>query len=307
MIFGQGALRAHPFAFKEVKALGAGDVRSFDQAFWGHIGHVVRNLFRSVLLSLTRGWLSIPARRGSTAVYYRQLGWASASFAILADIAMGTLGGKLKFKESLGGRFADILAYMYIGTSILRRFEAEGARKEDLPLVHFSMSFVLGEIQRAFDGIFSNLKVPGLTWFFAGPLRSWSDLNSFGGEVSDEDVKKIAEMILNDSEQREHLTRGIFVPKNPTDQLSVLDRAMTVLRKAEIAERKLRKAISSKQIQKSLLGNRTTLLEEGLKKNIITQDEANDLKGWDAIRKEVIQVDAFTEEEYLSHCGGKKT
>ena len=297
MIFGQGALRAHPFAFKEVKALNAGDLYSFDQAFWGHIRHVVRNSFRSVLLSITRGWLSIPPRRGSTAVYYRRLGWASASFAILADIAMGSLGGKLKFKESLGGRFADILAYMYIGTAVLRRFEAEGAKREDLPLVHFSMCFIFGQIQRAFDGIFANLQVPGLTWFFAGPLRSWSAINSLGGEVSDVHVKKIAEMILENEDQRNHLTQGMFIPKNPSEQLALLDRAVSALRKAEVIEKKLKMALKSKLIQK---GSLPAMIEESLKKNVITQTEANELKEWDKIRKEAIQVDAFTEEEYLS-------
>ncbi|MEO7165179.1 MAG: acyl-CoA dehydrogenase domain-containing protein, partial [Bdellovibrionia bacterium] len=304
MIFGQGALRAHPFAFKEVKAMAAGDLRSFDQAFWGHIGHIVRNSFRSILLSMTRGWMTIPARSGSTAVYYRRLNWASASFAILADIAMGSLGGKLKFKESLGGRFADILAYMYIGTAVLRRYEAEGARKEDLPLVHFSMCFILGKIQRAFDGIFANLQVPGLTWLFRGPLKSWSELNCLGGDVSDYHVKKIANMILNDESQRDHLTRGIFIPKDSSQQLFLLDRAVAALRKAEVIEKKLRKAVISKQIQKSSL---QAMTEEALKKNLITPSEANDLTAWDELRREAIKVDSFTEEEYVSRTSARSS
>ena len=110
IIFGQGALRAHPFAFKEVNALEKGDYKGFDGAFWGHIGHIVRNAFRSVLLSLTRGRLAMSPYGGPTASYYKKLSWASASFAIMADIAMGALGGKLKFKEKITGRFADIFS-----------------------------------------------------------------------------------------------------------------------------------------------------------------------------------------------------
>ena len=112
IVFGQGAIRCHPYAYQEVKALQDGDLPAFDKAFWGHIGHVVRNSCRSLLLSLTRGRLArvpvSPAKR-----YYQKLAWASASFAIMSDVAMGTLGGGLKMKEKLTGRYADVLSWMY--------------------------------------------------------------------------------------------------------------------------------------------------------------------------------------------------
>ena len=101
---------------------------------------------------------------GPTGRYFQKLSWASASFAIMSDIAMGTMGGKLKIKEKLTGRFADILSWMFIITATLRRFKEEGERKEDLPFVHYSMSVGFGEIQNAFDGIFANASlfhVPG--------------------------------------------------------------------------------------------------------------------------------------------------
>src|SRR5690606_24375425 len=108
IIFGQGAIRCHPYAYKEVQALMDKDTVAFDKAFWGHIGHVVRNLCRSFVLSLTRGRLaSVPS--GPAAYWYRKLAWASASYAIMADVAMGSLGGALKMKEKLTGRYADAL------------------------------------------------------------------------------------------------------------------------------------------------------------------------------------------------------
>lgn len=299
IIFGQGALRAHPFAYREVKAFEDKNIPEFDRAFWGHIGHIVRNLFRSVLLSITQGWLSLPPRGGSTAVYYRRLSWASASFAILADIAMGSLGGKLKAKESLSGRFADILGYMYIGTAVLRRFEAEGAKKEDLPLVHFSMCYVLGKLQRAFDGILGNIEVPGLSWFFRGPLRSWSGFRSMGGDVADVHVQKIAEMVLNDETQREHLTRGIYIPKNADEQLAKLDYALSVYRQAQSAQKKLRKAIHKRELPKK---SPESLIPEAVQKGILTADDEKILKEWNHVRVDAIQVDDFSEEEYV----GKK-
>jgi acyl-CoA dehydrogenase len=297
MIFGQGALRAHPYAFKEVQALEAKDAKAFDFAFWGHIGHIVRNMFRSVVLSFTRGWFIIPARGGSVASYYRKLSWISASFAIMSDIAMGALGGKLKFKESITGRYADILSYMYIGTAILKRFDAEGAKKADLPLVHFNMAFILGEIQRAFDGIFANLEVPGLTWFFKYVIRSWSKFNSLGGDVCDAHVAKIANMVIDDMGQRDHLTKGLFYPSNPEEQLNKLDRAVIALKKAEAAEKKLRKAVKAKKLAKKPL---PILIADGLKAGVISAEEEKQLQEWNKIRLDVIQVDSFTEEEYCS-------
>src|SRR5262249_7755714 len=137
IIFGQGAMRSHPYAFHEVDAIEKGDLKSFDKNFWGHVGHVVRNLFRAVLLSVTRGVLAGSPVGGEVGQYYRKLAWISASFAIMADVAMGMLGGTLKFREKITGRYADILSWMYLSTCVLRRFEAEGRRKEDLPFVHF--------------------------------------------------------------------------------------------------------------------------------------------------------------------------
>ncbi|MBC7385861.1 MAG: acyl-CoA dehydrogenase [Cryobacterium sp.] len=296
MVFGQGALRAHPYAFAEVKALEKNDVAAFDVAFWGHIGHVVRNVFRSVLLSLTRGWLSNPPRWGSVGGYYRKLSWISASFAIMADIAMGSLGGKLKVKESITGRFADILAYMYIGTAVLRRFEADGAKKEHLALVHFAMTHVMGKIQHAFDGIFSNLEVPLLTWFFRGPIRVWSSVNSLGGgDVADAHVHKIATLILDDPAIREHLTAGMYLPKKEGEQLLRLDTAVLAMKKAESAERKLKKAVRAKTLAKKPLHD---LIVDGLKAGVISAEEERDLKKWDELRIDAIQVDSFTEAEY---------
>jgi acyl-CoA dehydrogenase len=300
IIFGQGALRAHPYAFAEVIAIGKKDVKGFDTAFFGHVGHIVRNLFRSILLSATRGWLAPSPVGGSTARYYRKLAWASASFAITADIAMGALGGTLKFKEKITGRFADVLSWMYIGTSILRRYEAEGRRKEDLPFVHFGMNHALYEIQKGFDGLFANLGVPGLSWFFRGPLRMWSNLNSFAGEANDDHTHKIASTILNNIELRARHTEGIYVPTDRREQLGLLEEAFVVVKRAEATERKVRKAVKSKTIPK-LRGAEAA--KAALEKNIITKAEFDELAKADQLRWEAIQVDDFTEDEYVNHTG----
>lgn len=298
IIFGQGALRAHPYALAEVNAIGARDLRAFDRAFWGHIGHIVRNLSRSIVLSLTRGNLAGSPVSGPTARYYRKLAWASATFAILADIAMGALGGSLKLKEKLTGRFADVLSWMYIGTAVLRRYEAEGRPKEDLSFVHFTMTHALYKIQKAFDGIFGNLPVPGLTWLFAGPLRMWSSFNALAGEANDKHTHKIASLILTDSPQRLRHTDGIYMPDNTLEHLGLLEETFRVVKRAETVDKKVRAAVKAQTIPRA---KGAALYDSALAKGVITSDEHALLARSEEMRAAAIAVDDFSQEEYLTH------
>lgn len=297
IIFGQGALRAHPYAYKEVSSIEKGDVKGFDQAFWGHIGHVVRNTFRSVILSLTRGWLAGSPVSGPTASYYRKLSWASATFAIMSDIAMGSLGGTLKFREKITGRFADVLSWMFLATATLRRFEAEGSKKEDLPFVHFAMQHALAQMQLGFDGIFKNIGVPGLGWLFAGIVGWWGRLNSFGDGPSDKITHEVSSLIQQDSAQRDRFCSGIFHPTREGEALKRLDDTMKAVKRAEAIEKKVRKAVQEKKISK---GPVAQLLKEALDKGILTEMEVAELKKAEALRYDAILVDSFTQEEYLS-------
>ncbi|MBK9293536.1 MAG: acyl-CoA dehydrogenase [Oligoflexia bacterium] len=300
IIFGQGALRAHPFAYQEVIAAEKNDVKAFDVAFWGHIGHVVRNLTRAVCLSLTRGRITFSPFGGSTAKYYRRLSWMSATFAIMSDIAMASLGGALKQKEKITGRFADVLSWMYISTAILRRFIADGSKKEDLPFVHYSMNYALFEIQKAFDGIFRNLKVPGLSWLFNGPLSWWSNFNAVAGEDNDSHSKKIAQLIMTDSEQRDRISAcTIYMPTDiHKEQLARVDHAFKLVKKSEAIDKKMRTAIRAGQLEK-LKGAK--LIEAAFSKGVITSDEKNLISEAQKWRDDAIQVDDFSQEEFLGH------
>jgi len=301
IIFGQGALRAHPFAYAEVKAADAKDLKAFDAAFWGHIGHVVRNLCRSIVLSWTRGYVaSAPQAHPQMKRYYRRLQWTSATYAIMADIAMAALGGELKLREKITGRFADILAYMFMATAILRRFEAEGRREEDLPFAHYNLKLCMAEIQKGFDGIFDNLKVPGLRWFFKGWIGSWSRINSLGSQASDGWSHAIASSMLQEGSVRDRLTQGIFIPSKQGEQLQRLENAFGIVLKAEAAEKKIKKAIRDGLLPKK---KAALLLDEARSKNVITEDEYKLIQQADSVRYDAILVDDFSEEEYHASHG----
>ncbi|MEZ4872388.1 MAG: acyl-CoA dehydrogenase [Bdellovibrionales bacterium] len=295
MVFGQGALRAHPYAYKEVAAVEAGDLSAFDRAFWGHIGHITRNLSRSIVLSLSRGRLASSPVGGPVAGCWRRLSWASASFAILADMAMGLMGGSLKFKEKITGRFADILSWMYIGLSVLRRWEYEGRRKEDLPLVNVAMWYVFKEIQLSFDGIFRNFDVPVIGLLFKGPVRWWSRFNRIDWELHDEVGAAAVKIFLQDSEQRDRLTKGIYIPSKESEPFAMQEATFKAVIGADAIGRKVRKAIRKKILPKKPFSQ---ILDEAVEKSVITAEEKNLLKVAEDLRSQAIQVDDFSEEEY---------
>lgn len=300
MIFGQGALRAHPYAYQEVKAAEENNKKAFGLAFWGHIGHVVRNAFRSFLLSATRGYLAPAPVSGPTAKYYRKLAWASASYAILADIAMGTLGGQLKFKEKLTGRLADILSWMYLGFATLRRFEAEGRRKEDLPFVIYGMDHAFAEIQKAFDGVYENFDAPLVGWFFKGPVRVWSHMNSIGDEASDKVGHQIAKLLQTEGEQRDRLTDGIYIPTKEGEFFALQEEAFKAVKNAEKIDGKIRKAIKKKQLAKKM--KLVERLKQAVEKGIISEAELAILKKAEDLRYQATTVDDFSQEEFLGRA-----
>lgn len=296
MTFGQGSLRSHPYAYNEVKAYDANDVRAFDAAFFGHIGHIVRNTCRAVVLSMTRGYLAgTPDCHPEMKKYFRRLSWTSATFAILSDVAMGVLGGQLKAKQKITGRLADVLANMYIATAILRRFEAEGRREEDLAYAHFGLQNCMFEIQKAFDGLFANLKIPGMGWLFNGLIGFWARFNVIGTPPADYLTHKIADSVQNNPELRSRLTDGIYIPTNREEAVGRLDHALDVTLRSDAAERKIRKAIKAGQLPKKKVA---MLAEEAHQKNIISQEEFNLLREADQIRYDAVLVDDYSEEQY---------
>jgi acyl-CoA dehydrogenase len=297
MIFGQGAIRCHPYAFKEIDALTRGDLRQFDEAFWKHIGHVGRNKSRAFLLSLTRGRLAGSPVNGPAARYFKKMSWTSASFAFTADIALGSYGGGLKMKEKLTGRFADILSWMYLGTAVLRRFEAEGRPKEDEAFLNWSMQYSFARIQEAFDGIYRHMDVPVFGWFFKGPMLWWSRINPIGSMPSDKLGSQVARAMQIPGAHRDRLTDGVYLP-DPSDMnepLSVLEHAFRLSVQSESVARKIRDGVKSGRLPKDIPSR---LVSKAVEAGVITREEADLVAKTEKARSEAVAVDSFTMEEY---------
>ena len=295
IIFGQGAIRCHPYVYAEIEALNQSDLAAFDRAFWPHIGAMVRNGFRAGLLNLSRGYLARSPVEGSTAQYYRKLDWASATFALLTDLALISFGGSLKRREKLTGRFADVLSWMYMGAATLRRFEAEGRQADDLPFVDWSMQYAFAQIQQAFEGIFGNMPVPLIGAWLRGPVAGWWRLNPIGAMPTDELGGEIARIMQIPSEQRDRLTEGIYIPTHPDEALGRLETAFNLSFQAEPILKKIKAASRAGQLPN---GRPERLVMEALEATVITREEVELIGQAEAARNDAIQVDSFTLKEY---------
>ena len=289
MIFGQGVIRSHPYVYQEIESLQKNDVTSFDRAFWHHIGLVVRNFFRCLLLNISCGYLASSPLKGATAKYYRQLAWTSATFAFLSELAMISFGGTLKRREKLTGRFADILSWMYLGVATLRRFEAQGSKSEDLPFVHWSMQYALAQIQSAMLGIFSNMPMLGIVGW-------WWRLNPIGTMPSDRLGSQIARIMQTPGTHRDELTKDIYIPAAPSEALGRLERAFLLSYKADPIFKKIKTATRKGTLPKA---RPEQLVEKAFKMGIISEDEFELISEAELARNDAIQVDSFTLEEYM--------
>lgn len=293
IIFGQGAIRGHPYVLQEINAASDPDKKrglvSFDQALISHIAFSVRNVFRSFLFGVGSRYIKgVPEGVLSDTVgYYQQLTRFSAAFAMFTDIAMLKLGGALKRKERLSARLGDILSMLYLCSATLKRFEDDGRPAADLPLLHWSMQDALYRIQQAFDELLRN--VP---WHFlmrAGMRLLIFPLGRRLAPPADTLSHSVARLILAPGETRDRLTAGIYVPTADSEPLAQLEQALECAIACEVIENKLRDAVKAGH----LTGQNEAKATEALARGIITSEEAALLEKMKVLRRRVIMVDDF--------------
>lgn len=300
MIFGQGAIRCHPYIYQEIAALQKQDAIALDLLLWNHLGFTIKNGFRSALLSLSRGHLANVSDSGaskSITRYYQKLTWASATFAFLTDTAFLLFGGSLKRHEKLTGRFADMLSWLYLGSATLRRFTAEGQPEADLPFVNWAMQYSLAQIQQALEGILDNLPLPAIARM---PLLGWCRLNAIANLPTDAIGAQVAKSLQTFGCDRDRLTAGIYIPTDSNQALGRLENAFSLSTSAEVVFQKLKSAMRSGELPNVKLDrNLDQAIATALSAKIISETEANLLRSAELARNDAIQVDAFTLDEYM--------
>lgn len=293
IIFGQGAIRAHPCLLKEMNAVtgiaNSKARRSFDNALFTHIGYTMSNTVRSLLLGLT-GAMMVPAPiRGPHAKYFRQLSRMSAAFAFMADSVLVILGGKFKFKEKLSGRLADVLIHLYMASAMLKRFEDDGRPASDLPLLQWGMEDSLYTIQQSLIGVTRNFPLPVLgrlvrliVFPFGSPYSP----------PSDRTVKNVAKLLLTESECRDRLTAGVFI-SDRDDASGKVNTAFHLVLEAEPARRAIKNALKESVNFENYEG----LVERATQSGVITEEQATMVRLAQQASERVIAVDDFTREQ----------
>ena len=282
MIFGQGAIRSHPYVLREMMAATNNDAASFNQVFGQHVHFVFTNVARSFWLGLTNG-----PQSGVTAPYYKQMNRLAANFALLTDMCMFSLGGSLKFREKLSARLGDIVANLYICSAVLKRFERDGSQKADVAIMQYAAQQALYDAQVAMDGVLKNLPNRPLAWLLRGltmptghAIKAPSD--KLGTQVATEAMKG--------EEALERLTRFMFKPNDESDPVGVLAPAHKAVIAAADAEKKLRKLERNDQLDAPSPNLR---LEQALQLSLISQEEFDLITRARGLKRQVIMVDDF--------------
>jgi acyl-CoA dehydrogenase len=248
IIFGQGAIRAHPFVLKEIESARDTDERrglaTFEAALFGHVRFAMSNFARTFVAGIT-GSHFIGVHEGvapETRRYYQRITRFASALAFLADVSMGTLGGALKRRESLSARLGDVLSMLYLASATLKRYEAEGRQAEDAPLMHWAVRDAMFKAQTALEGVITNFPnrfVAGLFRFVTFPLgRPYSVPSDALGHA-------VASLVVAPTAARDRLTAGMFLPKTDDDPVGLIEHALAATLESEPVDAKVRAAVKA--------------------------------------------------------------
>lgn len=297
IVFGQGALRCHPYAFDEVDAARRGDLETFDRAFFKHVGHMASTAVRTAFHAWTGGRLASTPISGPSRHYLRQLSRLSAAFALCSEVAMGTLGGSLKRKERLTGRLADALAGLYRGTCSVKRFEDMGRPEEEGPLLDWSCMQAIHDVEEALAAFIDNLPNRPAACFlqvtcFPFGARSRRPSDRLGARA--------VRSVLESPALRERMTEGIYLPPAEEPGLGALDAGYSLLQQVRPLQLRLKEAVSSGALA-AMRG--PALIDNAVERGVLSADEGSLLRDFFGQQWDLVQVDAFDAARYLERCG----
>ncbi len=296
IIFGQGAIRCHPYVLREMEAARNPDRRKglgeFDAALFGHVGFALSNAVRSLVMALTLARFESVPDKGATRRYYQHVVRFSASFAFAVDVAMLTLGGYLKKKESLSARLGDVLSAMYLASMVLKHYNDEDQPPEDLPVVEWACRHVLYDAQEQLHGFlrnFPNRLLAGLMRLLIFPrgLTYFAPADRLG--------RRVAELVTSATGTRERVCRFIYSTREPGNPLGLLHEVLRLAPSVEPIEQRIRvEGVRTGRVTALDLPGR---IEQALAAGLISETEAASLREYDRSCMELIQVDDFAPGE----------
>ena len=296
ILFGQGAIRCHPYVLKEMQAAnntdGAQGLQDFDTALFSHVGYSIRNGARALWHGLTGSYfVKVPDTVAPEAKrYYQQLTRFSAAFAFLADVSMLVLGGGLKRREKLSARLGDILSQMYLMSATLKRYQDDGKPIADAPLLHWSVWDSMYQAQEAFDGVIANYPNKLVGWFLHHVIFP------FGHPYvvpSDEVGHQVAKLLISPSASRDRLTAGCYIPASADEAVGALELALAATLAAEPIDAKVREVEKRGLFEGNPLANVRDIAHAAYQKGVVNAEEYAVLQRRDELRDIVVRVDDF--------------
>lgn len=286
MIFGQGAIRCHPYLLQEMEAATNPDrdagVKELDALLLKHLLFQLKTFSRAVFHGWTGGlFASSPKGVGDAAKYYRQMNRYSAVLTLVTEISLMTLGGELKRKELISARLGDVLSELYLMSAALKRYRDDGSPEDDRPLLEFSMRAGFHRIEVSLIEVFHNFPVP-----FFGQLMRFLCM-PWGHSIrapSDRQARACAKLIMKPSETRDRLTKGVF-PGNPGDGIDIVEQAFVSSYATAGIREKMKKG--------GLRALNGESIDEAVSLNLISSAEAAEIKVTAEAVNKAIQVDHF--------------
>lgn len=295
IIFGQGAMRCHPYVLRELQAAQDADKErglvEFDDALFSHIGYAISNAARAFFLALTHARFSNVPLNTPTRRYYQNINRYSAAFALAADFAMLTLGGKLKIKELLSARLGDVLSCMYLASTTLKHFENQGRRAADLPLVEWSVRTLMYHAQEQLHSFLRNFPNRPVA-FLLRQIIFPRGRTYFA--PSDELGLKLVDLITQTGESRDRLSAQAFTTLLPNNPLGLLQEALQLSEEMAPLEKKLKQARKEGLIQSEYLGHQ---IDEAANAEIISDVEAAAMRDYLQKVEHLLSVDDFSPDE----------
>ncbi|WP_068545488.1 acyl-CoA dehydrogenase FadE [Thalassotalea crassostreae] len=290
IIYGQGAIRCHPYVYAELEAANNDDfteaLHDFDEALFGHIGFTISNLVRSISFSFG-GWRLIGTPfKDSTMKYYKHITRFSSNLALLSDLSMASLGGDLKRKERVSARLGDMLSYLYLAAATLKRFQDEGRQQEDLPLLHWAMRDSLFKCQQAMIDVCDNFPNAMLGKAFKLLVIPFGASLKKPSDILDHQV---AQLLQAPSAARTRLGAGQYLGEDKENPFGLLELTL----KHMIVSEKIIADLSKASGKHYRMINLDQVAEQALENQLINKDEAEHLIATEALRKSVINVDDF--------------
>jgi acyl-CoA dehydrogenase len=295
IIFGQGAVRCHPYVLPEMLAVRNPDERQgvidLDAALFGHVAYTIKNAIRTLWFGLTGSHtVSVPDVAPEARRYYQQLTRFSAAFAYIADVSMLVMGGDLKRREKLSARLGDILAQMYLVSATLKRYEAEGRQEADAPLMHWAVWDAMYRTQEAFEGVIANYPNRFFAWWLHKIIFP------FGHPYvvpSDQVGQQVARILISPCPSRERLTADCHLPAGSDDPVGAIEQALAATLAAEPIETKIRKAEREGRFHGNPKANVRDIATAAFEARVIDAAEYEIVRRRNALRDIVVRVDDF--------------